>query len=126
MKRHGFTIVEISAALAVLAVCALLFAQLATLIASERLRERTQQMAVDQLQNIMERFAAADFDSGAFDRGAAESLIERALPEGTTVFDTKTLDTDTIIFTVTVSWSDGEKRSRREISMFRLLTPEEQ
>jgi len=135
MKRDGFTLVEISAAIAVLAVCAILFAQLVALTTSVRLAERTQKTAVDQMQNILERLAtvppeklaAGDFDTGSFDTGrfdraSAESLIERSLPEGKVAFDTKKIAPDSVVFTVTVSWSDGEGKPRREIAMFRLLT----
>jgi len=138
MKRHGFTIVEISATIALLAVCMVLFAQLAALTSSERVSERTRKIAVDQIQNILERLAAippeklaaGEFDNSIFDKKAAEELIERSLPEGKIVFDTKKVEPDSVapngvILTITVSWSDGEKRPRREAAMFRLLTLKE-
>ena len=65
-----------------------------------------------------EKLAAGDFD-----KTAAESLIERSLPEGKIVFDAKKIEPEGVVFTVTVSWSDGEKRPRREVAMFRLLDP---
>ena len=129
MKRHGFTIVEICAAIALLAVSALLFAQLVALTASERIAERTRKTAVDQMQNVLERLAAVPTEKIAasdFDKMTAESLIERSLPEGKIAFDTKTIEPDAVLFTVTVSWSDGETRPRREVAMFRLLTLQEQ
>ena len=125
MKRRGFTLVEVSAAIALLAVCAVSFAYLVALTASERAAERTRQMAVDQVQNVLERLAIVPPEklaSGEFDTTAAESLIERSLPEGKIVFGTKKIEPDGVAFTVTVSWSDGEKRPRREIAMFRLLS----
>ena len=124
MKRYGFTLVEISAAVAVLAACAVAFAYLVALTASERVSERTRQTAVDQMQNVLERLAFVPPEklvTDDFDKAAAESLIERSLPGGKIVFDTKTIEPDNIVFTVTVSWSDGEKRPRREVAMFRLL-----
>jgi len=125
MKRLGFTIVEIAAAIAVLAVCVLLFAQLTTLISSERIRDRTRQTAVDQLHNVIELLVADDFDSSDFDKSTAEYLIERSLPEGKITFGTKQIDTGSVLLTITVSWNDGGKHTRREASMFRLLTPKE-
>jgi prepilin-type N-terminal cleavage/methylation domain-containing protein len=122
MKRPGFTLVEIFAAIAVLAVCAILFAQLVSLTTSARLAERTHQTAVDQMQNILERLAIGDFDSDGFDKRQAEALIERSLPEGKIAFDTTEIDSGNVVFTVTVSWSNGEGKPRREIAMFRLLT----
>ena len=125
MKRHGFTFVEICAAVAVLAVCAVLFAQLVALTTSARLAERTQKMAVDQMQNVLERLANVSTEqlvAGDFDKDAAEALIERSLPEGRIVFDTKEIEHDNIIFTVTVSWCNGKGKPRREVAMFRLLT----
>jgi len=125
MKRHGFTLVEISAAIALLAVCAIAFAQLVALSASERVAERTRQTAVDQMQNVMERLAVLPTEklaAGDFDKTAAESLIERSLPDGKIVFDIKEIDPNSVVFAVTVSWSDGEKRPRKETAMFRLLT----
>jgi len=125
MKKPGFTLVEVSAAIALLAVCALMFAQLVALTATERVAERTRKTAVDQMQNILERLMLLPpdtLDAGDFDRRAAESLIERSLPDGRVVFDTKKLEPDGIIFTVTVSWSNGGKRPRSEVAMFRLLT----
>jgi len=124
MKRLGFTLIEVSAAIAVLAMCAIAFAYLIALTASERTAERTRQTAVDQMQNVLERLAIVppeQLAAGDFDPSAAESLIERSLPEGKIVFDTKTIEPDGIVFTVTVSWSVGEKRPRREVAMFRLL-----
>jgi len=168
MKRLGFTLIELSAAIAVLAVCALLFVQLAAITASERVRERARQTAIDQMQNIWERletippetlvarfnnsdfdnsdFDNSDFDStlfdnGAFDKRAAEALIKRSLPDGRITFATKEIDIEslksegiesegdvaprTVILTMAVSWSDGEKRPRSEAAMFRLLTLKE-
>jgi len=126
MKRPGFTLIEMSAAIAVLAMCAIAFAYLIALTASDRTAERTRQTAVDQMQNVLERLAIVPPEkiaAGEFDKSAAESLIERSLPEGKIVFDTKTIEPDGVVFTVTVSWSNGEKRPRREVAMFRLLTP---
>jgi len=129
MKKYGFTIVELCAAIALLAVSALLFAQLVALTASQRVAERTRQTAVDQMQNVLERLAVVPTEklaAGDFDKMTAESLIERSLPEGKIAFDTKTIEPDAVLFTVTVSWSDGETRPRREVAMFRLLTLQEQ
>ncbi|MCL2710756.1 MAG: prepilin-type N-terminal cleavage/methylation domain-containing protein [Planctomycetaceae bacterium] len=126
MKRPGFTLIEMSAAIAVLAMCAIAFAYLIALTASDRTAERTRQTAVDQMQNVLERLAIVPPEkiaAGEFDKSAAESLIERSLPEGKIVFDTKMVESDGTVFTVTVSWSNGEKRPRREVAMFRLLTP---
>ena len=130
MRRPGFTLVEISAAIAVLAACAVAFVYLVTLTASERAAERTRQMAVDQMRNVLERLAVIppeQLAAGDFDKGAAESLIERSLPNGKIIFDTKAIEPDGvepggIVFIVTVSWSNGETRPRREVAMFRLLT----
>ena len=124
MKRPAFTIIEVSAAAALLAVCALMFMQLATLTTSERIAERTRQTAVDQMQNVLEYLAAVEPEklvAGDFDKTRYESLIERSLPDGKIVFDTKTIEGGTAIFTVTVSWNDGEKRPRKNVAMFRLL-----
>jgi len=124
MKRPGFTLIELSAAIAVLAMCAVAFAYLVALTASDRTAERTRKMAVDQMQNVLERLAVVppeQLAAGDFDKSAAESLIERSLPEGNIVFETKRVEPDSVVFTVTVSWSDGEQRPRREVAMFRLL-----
>ena len=124
MKRPAFTLIEISAAVALLAVCALTFAQLVALTSSDRLAERTRRTAVDQMQNVLEYLAATEPEklaAGDFDKTPFESLIERSLPDGKIKFDTKTLEGDTAIFTVTVSWSDGEKRPRKNVAMFCLL-----
>ena len=125
MKRPGFTLIEISAAIALLAVCALLFVHLASLTAAERVRERTRQTAVDQMQNILERLATVPpekFIAGDFDKIAAERLIERSLPEGALLFEVKKIEPDSIVLTLTASWSEGEKRPRMEAALFRLLT----
>lgn len=128
MKREkAFTLIEVSAAVALLAVCAMIFAQMVSLTASNRGDERIRQTATDQLQNVLERLAAtepAKLTAGDFDKEPFESLIERSLPDGKIVFDTKTLESGNVIFTVTVSWSDGEARPRKDVSMFRLLSPE--
>ena len=124
MKRPGFTLIELSAAIAVLAMCAVAFAYLVALTASDRTAERTRKMAVDQMQNVLERLAVVPPErlaTGDFDKSAAESLIERSLPEGKIVFETKKVEPGSGVFTVTVSWSDGEQRPRREVAMFRLL-----
>jgi len=126
MKRHGFTLVEIFAAIALLAVSALLFAHLVALMASERIAERTRQTAVDQMQNVWERLSVLSPDNLAtdnFDKTAAESLIERSLPGGKIVFDTKRIESDVTIFIITVSWNDGESRPRKSVAMFWLLPP---
>ena len=125
MKRPGFTLVEISVAVALLAVCAVAFAQLVALTASERLAERTRQTATDQVQNVLERLAdlpPEKLAAGDFDTTPLETLIERSLPDGKIICGTKTIDSNGVVFTVAVSWSTGEKRPRGEVSMFRLLT----
>jgi prepilin-type N-terminal cleavage/methylation domain-containing protein len=125
MRRPGFTLVELSAAIAVLAVCAIVFAQLVSMTTALRADERTRKTAVDQMQNVLESLAAQPTEklvNGDFDKTAAESLIERSLPEGKIVFDTKKIEPNNVVFTVTVSWSNGEKRPRNEVAMFRLLT----
>ena len=125
MKRYGFTLIEISAAIALLAVCMTAFAQLVVLITSERVAERVRQTAVDQIQNVLERLAVLPTEKLAtddFDKTAAESLIARSLPDGKIIFDIKEIDPNSVVFAVTVSWSNGEKRPRKEVAMFRLLT----
>lgn len=125
MKKTGFTLIEVSAAIVLLAVSMLLFMQLVALTTSERAAERTRRTAVDQLQNVLERLAVLPTEqlvAGELDKTAAESLIERSLPDGKIVFETKKMDSDDIVFTVTVSWSDGEKRPRKKAAMFRVLT----
>ena len=122
--KKAFTLIEVSAAAALLAVCAVFFAQLVALTTSERVAERTRRTATDQLQNVLERLAATEPEklaAGEFDKEPFESLIDRSLPDGKIVFDTKKLESGNVIFTVTVSWSDGEKRPRKSVAMFRLL-----
>jgi prepilin-type N-terminal cleavage/methylation domain-containing protein len=124
-KKYGFTLVEVSAAIAVLAMCVVVFMQLIAMTTSERVAERTRRIAVDQVQNVLERLAALPAEklaAGEFDKTAAESLIERSLPDGKIVFSTKEVESNRAVFTVTVSWSNGEERPRKEVSMFRLLT----
>ena len=128
MKRPGFTLVEMSAAMMVLAMCFIAFAYLVALAASERTYVRTRQTAVDQMQNVLERLAIVPPEklvAGDFDKTAAESLVERSLPDGKIVFDAKKFESNNVVFTVTISWYDGEKRPRRDVAMFRLLTLEE-
>jgi len=128
MKKHGFTLIEVSAAIVLLAACAVAFAYLVALTASERVAERTRQTAVDQMQNVLERLAIVPPEklvAGDFDKSAAESLIERSLPDGKIVFNAENVDPGGIVFSVVVSWCDGEKRPRREVAMFRLLILEE-
>ena len=123
--KKAFTLIEVSAAIALLAVCALSFTQLVALTTSERFAERTRRTATDQLQNVLERLAATEpqkLAAGDFDKTPFESLIERSLPDGKIVFDTKKIESDSVIFTVTVSWSNGNKRPRKEAAMFRLLS----
>jgi prepilin-type N-terminal cleavage/methylation domain-containing protein len=125
MKKKGFTLVEISAAIALLAVCAVSFALLVSLTASERVAERMRQTAIDQAQNVMECLAAVPPErivAGDFDKEAAESLIERSLPDGKITFDAKKIELDRMVLTVTVSWCNGEQQPRREVSLFRLWT----
>jgi len=142
-RRNGFTVIEITAAIALLAVCAVSFAQLVALVASERASTRMQQTAHDQVQNVMEYLAGTDPEklaAGDFDKAPFESLIERSLPDGKIVFETKpfepdsaieqdiAIEPDRAIVTVTVSWHDGDNRPRRKVAMFRLLhlpTPSE-
>ena len=124
-QRKGFTLIEVTAAAALLAVCAVSFAQLAAITTSEHIAERTRRTATDQLQNVLEYLAATEPEklaAGDFDKTPFESLIERSLPDGKIVFETKTFKTNSAVFTVTVSWSNGEKRPRREVAMFRLMT----
>jgi len=123
MKRTAFTLIEVSAAIVLLMVCMVSLAHIVALAASERIAERTRRTAVDQLQNVMERLAAAEpktLAAGEFDKTPLESLIERSIPDGKIVFETKTVENN-VIWTVTVSWSDGEKRPRKEVAMFRVL-----
>jgi len=150
--KKGFTIVEMTAAIALLAVCAVAFTQLVALVVSERVAARTRQTANDQVQNVLEYLAGTEPEklaTGDFDKTPFESLIERSLPDGNIVFETKPLNPDSVnpdsvnpervIFIVTVSWdsgpakdsdtskdsgtskNSGHRHSRREVTMFRLL-----
>ena len=133
MKRRAFTLIEVSAATVLLLVCAVSLAQLVALAASERIADRSRRTAIDQLQNVMEFIAASEpkeFVVDDFDKTPFDALIERSLPGGTIMFETKTMENNNVLWTITVSWSDGEKRPRKTVSMFRLynvkqLTPEE-
>ncbi|MDR0328133.1 MAG: prepilin-type N-terminal cleavage/methylation domain-containing protein [Planctomycetaceae bacterium] len=123
MRKNAFTLIEVAAAIALLTVCMVSFAQLVALATSERVADRTRRTATDQLQNVLERLAATEPEklmSGNFDKAPFESLIERSLPDGKIVFEAKTID-DKDIWTVTVSWNSNEKQPRKEISMFRWL-----
>jgi len=122
--NKGFTLIEVSAAVVLLAVCAVSLAQLVALTASERVAERTYRTATDQLQNVLERLAAMEPEklaAGDFDKTPFEALIERSLPEGKIVFETKAFKPGSMILSVTVSWSDGEQRPRKKVAMFRLF-----
>ena len=124
MKKSAFTLIEVSAAIVLLAACTVCFAQLVALVTSERASERSRQTAVDLLQNVLERLAATETEklvSGDFDKMPFESLINRSLPDGKIAFESKTIENDIVLGTVTVSWNDGATRPRREIVMFRLL-----
>jgi len=123
MKKSAFTLVEVSAAIVVLLICAVSLAQLVALAASERISERTRRTAIDQLQNVMEYLAATEPEkliAGNFDKAPFESLIKRSLPDGKITFETKTVENNNAIWTITVSWSNGEKRPRKSVTMFRL------
>jgi prepilin-type N-terminal cleavage/methylation domain-containing protein len=122
-RKRAFTLIEVTAAIALLAVCMVSFAQLVALATSERVADRTRRTAADQLQNVLERLADTEPEklmSGNFDKAPFESLIERSLPDGKIVFEAKTIDGKDI-WTVTVSWSGHEKQPRKEIAMFRWL-----
>ena len=124
MKQSAFTLIEVSAAIVLLAACTVCFAQLVALTTSERTSERTRQMAVDQLQNVLERLVTTETEqliSGDFDKTLFESLIKNSLPDGRITFESKTIDNATAMGTIAVSWNDGAKRPRRKIVMFRLL-----
>ena len=128
MKRSAFTLIEVSAATVLLLVCAVSLAQVVALAASERTAERTRRTAVDQLQNVMEFLAATESEkiiAGDFDKTPFDSLIERSLPDSQIMFETKTIENNNVLWTITVSWSDGEKRPRKTISMFRLYNVKE-
>ena len=127
MKRRAFTLIEVSAATVLLLVCAVSLAQLVALAASERTAERTRRTAVDQLHNVMEYLAATEPEkiiTGDFDKTPFDSLIERSLPDGQITFETKTIENN-VLWTITVSWSDGEKRPRKAVSMFRIYNVKE-
>jgi len=115
MRKRAFTLIEVSAAIVLLAVCAVCFAQLYALVTAERANARTRQTAVDLLLNVMERFDTDDFDKTPF-----ESLIERSLPDGKIEFEAKTVENNNVIATVTISWNASDKQPRRKVSMFRL------
>jgi prepilin-type N-terminal cleavage/methylation domain-containing protein len=126
MKKSAFTLIEVSAAIVLLAVCMVSFSQLVALATSERTAERIRRTAVDQLQNVMERLAATESKkiiAGDFDKVPIESLIERSLPDGKIVFETKTKD-DNNIWIVTVSWNGSEDQPRKKVAMFRWLARE--
>jgi len=124
MKKSAFTLIEVSAAVVLLAVCAVCFAQLVALATSERTSERSQRTVADQLQNVLEHLAETETEkliTGDFSKTPFESLIERSLPDGRIIFETKTIENETVLWTVTVSWDDGTRRPRKKVAMFRLL-----
>lgn len=132
--KHGFTVVEIVAALALLTACIVAFSQLFVFVTSQRNAEEIRQAAVDQLQNVREQLRGISDEKLAaldFDRSDFEQTTRRALPGGEIEFSTEsatpapgadsTMQSD--VLQITVSWDRGEKRPRGEVSLFRLLTP---
>jgi prepilin-type N-terminal cleavage/methylation domain-containing protein len=124
-KTNGFTMIEMVAAMAVVVVCIVSFAQIVALTTSSRQAERTRQTAVDQLQNVLERLITLPPEtlaSGEFDKSSAESLIQKSLPSGEIVFESRNIEDNLVVLEATVSWSAGESQPRRSIAFVRLLT----
>ena len=132
-RSSGFTVVELAVSICVITVCFVAFAQLVVMTSRQRYSGHTYRAAVDQLNNIVEqlsdippeRRATGDFDSAPY-----ELLVERALPGGRIGFECDPVPDDLEtgqgrelrVFKTTVSWSDGEHRPRRSVSLSRLIT----
>lgn len=131
-RRRGFTLIELSAAVAIVFVCLVAFSQLVFQVGRESRRDRLRQAAFDRVQDALERLSllpaprrvALDFDRTPFD-----AVVRRSLPEGTIAFQCEPVDVGTestrikaYLLTATVSWSDGEERPARQVSLSRLVT----
>ena len=135
--RAAFTIVELVAAIMIIAVCMAAFAVIANTARQQRQLGQRHQTAVDQLQNVLELLAANDpkqLAVGAVSLSPCENLVSRALPQGELLVRCKPFPNDdaendavanfvqTWQLDASVSWLDEKTQTRRSVSMTRLLS----
>ena len=135
--RAAFTFVELIAAIMIVSLCIGAFAKIVHTAQRQRMAARTQQTAVDQLQNVLEllaevapeRLAAGEYDLTPF-----EAVIARAVPEGKLTVTCQPLANDfatsetaadsvqTWRLDASVSWHEATNRPRRNVAFSRLLS----
>jgi prepilin-type N-terminal cleavage/methylation domain-containing protein len=84
-RASGFTIMELIAALAILAIVMVIVAQIGYFSMTERLRSSTRQVALEQASNILESARATPWDKLTAEWAAARKLPEEKgffLPDG--------------------------------------------
>lgn len=119
-QNSGFTIFELVAAIFMVTVCMVAFAQLVFSTSEYRRARQTTQSAQDQLLNMLEmldREEPEKLKNLDFDKQPFETLLAHSLPDGTVAFSVKPFSEDSDLLEVTVSWDAGEKRPRRELTL---------
>ena len=128
--RTAFTIVELMAAIMVLALCLAAFVKMTHTARQQRNDGRTHQTAADQLQNVLEQLVDADPEqlaAGGFDLTPYEAIIARALPGGTLQIVCEPLADETAVLQTwridaKVTWPSGQNRPPRSTTLTRLFS----
>lgn len=128
-RRTGFTVVEIIGATFLLTVAMLVFLKTAYAVIGQQRTLQEKRIAIDQLENVLELIShdpemEMKVAENRLPGDASRKMVQNALPDGEIVLQSQSVDSENGVFLLqgTVSWSDGEKRPRRSVSMVRLFT----
>lgn len=133
----GFTTFELIAAIFMVSVCMVAFAQLVSGTLGYRQTRQTTQAANDQLLNVLEMLDREEperLKNLDFDKQPYEMLLANSLPGGKVAFSIKPFPDgqgenspkDSALLEVTVNWDVGEKRPSRELILVKWVSLSEQ
>lgn len=134
MRHRGFTLIELSASLVMLLITLGLFVQLVAATSESRLTQRLRAVAGEELRNVFEQLDPAAAPGEETRLGES---IANVLPDGRLALERIScrIDADgrlapaengTITAVrATISWDAGAKRPRPELSLVRIVFPNE-
>ena len=131
-KISGFTTFELVAAIFIVTVCMVAFAQLVFSTSEYRRARQMTQAAQDQLLNVLEmldREEPGKLKNLDFDKQPFENLLADSLPGGKIAFAVKpfpadasgNIPPDSALLEVTVTWDAGEKRPPHSLALVKWM-----
>jgi len=125
-KRRGYNLMEVSAAMLILALVLPMVAQLACWSLRQRSRTLSQHAALELANNVLESARACSWPQLSAEWAAAQKIpadITPLLPDGTLTAQVEPDKQQARRVTVTVTWSTGDPGPPRQLRLVTLLSP---